>query len=191
MNASKGIVGFFALAFALGSVGIGSARAQSDQNHAAHHPDAAQIQTAPAPAPGMMGGNMQPMMRMMQGMHERMAEGEMGSQMGMMRPDHIEGRIAFLKAELDITDAQQPQWNAFADAMRAQAGKMRTMHEQMMQRGMPETWPDRLAHMERMLSVRLDAVQAMEEPVRALYAVLSPEQQKKANELISHQMGGM
>jgi Spy/CpxP family protein refolding chaperone len=31
----------------------------------------------------------------------------------------------------------------------------------------------------------------MEEPVRALYAVLSPEQQKKANELISHRMGGM
>jgi Spy/CpxP family protein refolding chaperone len=76
--------------------------------------------------------------------------------------------------------------------MRAQAGKMRTMHEQMMQGGgMPEAWPDRLAHMERMLSARLDAVKAMEEPVRALYAVLSPEQQKKANELISHRMGGM
>jgi hypothetical protein len=109
MNASKPITGLFALAFALGSVGIGSARAQSDQDHAAHHSDAAQTQTAPATAPGMpmqqggampgmMGGNMQPMMRMMQEMHGRMAQQEMGTQMGMMRPEHIEGRIAFLKA---------------------------------------------------------------------------------------------
>jgi LTXXQ motif family protein len=200
MNASKPMAGLFALAFALGSVGIGSARAQSDQDHSAHHPDGAQTQTAPAPGmpmqqggamPGMMGGNMQPMMRMMQEMHGRMAQQEMGAQMGMMRPDHIEGRIAFLRAELGITDAQQPQWNAFADALRAQAGKMQPMHAQMMQGGMPQTWPDRLTFMEHMLSARLDAVKAMEEPVRALYAVLSPEQQKKANELVSHRMGGM
>ena len=37
---------------------------------------------------------------------------------------HIEGRIAFLKAELKITDAQQPLWNAVADAMRASAQDM-------------------------------------------------------------------
>jgi uncharacterized small protein (DUF1192 family) len=134
---------------------------------------------------------MQPMMRMMQGMHERMAQGEMGGQMGMMRLDHIEGRIAVLKAELGITEAQQPQWNAFADALRAQAGKMQPMHAQMMQGGMPQTWPDRLTFMEHMLSAGLDAVKAMEEPVRALYAVLSPEQQNKANELVGHRMGGM
>src|SRR5690242_7810319 len=143
MNASKLIIGFLALPFVFGSVGIGSAWAQSDQDHAAHHPDAAQIQTAPPSAPGMstqqggatpgmMGGNMPQMMRMM---HERMVEQQMGGQMDMVRLDHIEGRIAFLKAELGITDAQQPQWNAFADAMRAQASKLRTMHEQMMQGG--------------------------------------------------------
>src|SRR5262245_57582372 len=34
------------------------------------------------------------------------------------RPSHIEGRIAFLKAELHITDAQTAQWNAVADALR-------------------------------------------------------------------------
>ena len=34
---------------------------------------------------------------------------------GMMgMADHVEGRIAFLKVELKITDAQMPQWNAFA-----------------------------------------------------------------------------
>jgi hypothetical protein len=42
--------------------------------------------------------------------------------MGMMgMADHIEGRIAFLKAELKITDTQLTQWNEFADVLRANA----------------------------------------------------------------------
>jgi len=43
----------------------------------------------------------------------------------MMPSEHVEGRIAFLKTELKITDAQLPQWNAFADALRNSAGQMR------------------------------------------------------------------
>jgi hypothetical protein len=31
---------------------------------------------------------------------------------------HVEGRIAFLKAELKVTDAQLPLWNPVAGAMR-------------------------------------------------------------------------
>ena len=46
--------------------------------------------------------------------------------MGSMA-DHVEGRIAFLKTELKITDAQQPLWNAVADAMRASAKDMAAM----------------------------------------------------------------
>ena len=34
---------------------------------------------------------------------------------------HVEGRLAFLKTELKITDAQLPLWNAVADAVRANA----------------------------------------------------------------------
>ena len=48
-----------------------------------------------------------PMMRMMMG------------QNGMpMMASHIDGRLAFLKTELKITDAQLPLWNVFAQAMR-------------------------------------------------------------------------
>ena len=190
-------------ALAAGAAWTGVALAQSGQDQTTHHRNAAPAQTAPAATPspggamqpggmmpgmqGMMGGDMQQMMRMMQGMRGRMAERAMGGMMGL---DHIEGRIAFLKAEIGITDAQQPQWNAFADVLRAQAGKMRAIHAQMMQGGMPDAFPDRLVMMERGLSAHLEALKAMEEPARALYAVLSPEQQKKANELLTHPMGG-
>lgn len=210
MNTSKPIAGLFALTLAFAPVGSGRALAQSDQDHGAHHPAAAQTQTTPAaPASrggrmpgmggrgmpggmsGMMGGTMQQMMRVMQMMREGIACEGMGGPMGMMRFDHIEGRIAFLRAELGITDAQQPQWNAFADALRAQAGSLQKMRDTMMPGGTQDTWPERLAREERFLSTRLDAVKAMTGAARALYAALSPEQQKKADELMGHPMGGM
>ena len=56
---------------------------------------------------------------------------------GMMNPaQHIEGRLAFLKTELKITDAQAPQWNAYADALRANAKRMGDMFGDMMSKGM-------------------------------------------------------
>jgi LTXXQ motif family protein len=215
MNASKPVVGLIALAFALGAVGSLSARAQSDQDHNAHHPTEAPPQTAsamPRPQGGgvsgmdgrgmpmrampggmaaMMGGDMPQMMRMLQMMRAQMAHEDMGGPMGMMGFEHVEGRIAFLRAELGITDAQQPQWNAFAEARRAQATTMRTMHEQMTRGGVPDSWPDRLARQERILSTRLDAVKAIEGPARALYATLSPEQQKRADDLLGRPRGGI
>src|SRR3954451_23349317 len=109
-------------------VGLGVAHAQTAQEHDAHHPDApTPAQAAPAMpqanAGGMdmgkiMDGNMASMMRQMHG-------GNAGGEMRMMPTEHVEGRIAFLKTELKITDAQLPQWNAFADALRNGAGQMR------------------------------------------------------------------
>jgi hypothetical protein len=91
--------------------------AQQPQDHEQHHPPG----TPPAAAgPGMPGGSMagtggMPMMGMM-----RMMMGEDGmSGMPMMATmsGHVEGRLAFLKTELKITDAQLPLWNAVADAI--------------------------------------------------------------------------
>lgn len=43
----------------------------------------------------------------------------------MMNPSqHVEGRLAFLKTELKITYTQAPQWNAYADAVRANGKRM-------------------------------------------------------------------
>jgi hypothetical protein len=46
--------------------------------------------------------------------------------------DDIEGRIAFLRAELKITDAQMSAWNTFADALRANAKKLGEVRAAMM-----------------------------------------------------------
>jgi len=37
--------------------------------------------------------------------------------------EHVDGRLAYLKAELKLTDQQQAAWNTFADAFRASTQK--------------------------------------------------------------------
>ena len=134
----------------------------------------------------MMGGDMGRMMSMMSTM--RMMHG--GDGMGMMPFDHIEGRIAFQKAELGITDAQLPQWNAFADAMRNGAKGMQTAMATAMQAGMPATAPARMDAMVQMMSAHLDAMKATTTASKALYAVLTDAQKKTADELMAeHPMG--
>lgn len=132
--------------------------------------------------PGMMGPGMMSMMRQMM----------MGQQGGMGLPfEHVEGRIAFLKAELKITDAQAPQWNAFADSLRANAKAHRAMHEQMTKGGMPSSWPDRLAFQQKALATRLDSLKALESAAKPLYAVLTDEQKTLADRLLPGPMGMM
>jgi hypothetical protein len=86
------------------------AQAPDPHNHEGTTPGAAQ----PVPQSGIAG--MADMMHIMQSMG-MMSPGMMG--MGMI--ERVEGRIAFLRAELKITDAQTNAWNAFADALRAKA----------------------------------------------------------------------
>jgi hypothetical protein len=136
---------------------------------------------------GMMGGGTgTPMMGMM---------GQRGMMPMMGMGDHIEGRIAFLKTELKITDAQTAQWNTFADMLRANAKRMGEIRNTMMQGGMMGqgstslSAPDRLDRMERMMTAMLDALKATRSALGPLYAALSDEQKKTADQLIHGPMG--
>lgn len=137
---------------------------------------------------GMMGdmGQIMPMMRQMMGPQG----GQPGMAMGMPF-EHVEGRIAFLKAELEIIDAQLPTWNAFADALRSSAKVHRTAHERMTQGGVPSTWTDRLSVHLGILSARVDALKTLEAAAEPLYAALTDEQRKLADRLLSGPMGMM
>jgi hypothetical protein len=168
----------------LGSVALAGAQTAA-QDHDAHHPD---TPATTAPNMGdmgkMMGGDMGRMMSMI-----RTAQG--GDGMGMMPIDHIEGWIAFYKAELDITEAQLPQWNAFADALRNSAKGMQTAMATAMQGGTPTTAPARADALVQMMSARLDAMKATAAASKVLYAVLTDAQKKTADELMAEHMMGM
>jgi hypothetical protein len=156
------------------------------QQHEQHHPDTAPGAGMPQ---GMPGGGM-PMMEMMRTM---MGQGCMDGMGGMaMMAGHVEGRLAFLKTELKITDAQLPLWNAVADAIRANAkGMTEMMSGGMMGAGQPTTLPDKLAAREKMMTARVEALHRFKAAVEPFYAALSDEQKKTADELLIGPMGMM
>jgi len=138
--------------------------------------------------PGSSGG--MPMMGERQ-MGERPMMGMMQMMMGSMA-DHVEGRIAFLKTELKITDAQQPLWNAVGDAMRANAKDMAAMMPMMQSMMQPSgTLPEKLAGREKAMTAHLEALRKLKAAIDPLYAALSDEQKKTADQLMVGPMGIM
>jgi hypothetical protein len=196
--------------------------AQSSADHQGHHPDQKEAPAAKPAAPsddqgtmgrsqGMTGHNMGGqstmngpdktgggMMNMMGG--GRMPMMDMMQSMGMMRQggdgsetiDRVEGRIAFLRAELKITEAQASAWNALADALRTNAKTLGELRSSMMsdQRG-SQSLTDRLATQEKWLAARLDGTRAMKSALTALLDTFSDEQKKSADELLAPHMGMM
>jgi hypothetical protein len=125
------------------------------------------------------------------GMMGMMGGGMMGMGGMMMSPDHVEGRLAFLKTELKITDAQMPTWNAFAEALRANATTMKEARGtmmQMMQQGAGVTAPQMLEEHEKHLTLHLEALKRTKAALDPLYAALSDEQKKTADQILGHGM---
>lgn len=126
---------------------------------------------------GMMGPGMMSMMAMMASMGE------------MMAPEHIEGRIAFLRTELRITEQQQPLWDAFAEALRANArgmtGMMMDAQGAMMPaQGAAVALPQRIEIRERMLGARLEGLRQLGAALQPLYAALDDAQKRTADTLL-------
>ena len=122
-------------------------------------------------------------MSMMQSMDMMQRMGMMGSGMGGMATiDRVEGRIAFLRAELKITDTQADAWNGFADALRANAKKLAEVRASMMPKpgdAQPASaLSARLDQQEQWLAARLDGTKAMKFTFVKLNEVLSDDQKK-------------
>lgn len=139
--------------------------------------------------PGMMGyggsyGGMGPWM---------MGSGGSGQAMCGVMAGHIEGRLGYIKAELKITDAQEPLWNTYAAAARDNANTMVARCTTVMsQRGTSTvSLPDRLDQHEQLMAAQLDAVRAMNKALKPLYAALSDSQKQSADQLFWGPMGMM
>jgi protein CpxP len=112
-----------------------------------------------------------------------------------LRPSRIEGRLAFLKTELKITDAQTAQWNAFADVVRQNDQLRRARFEQTRASrpqaapGQPATRPattaiERLERQQQASEARADELKRYVAAFRPLYATMSDDQKKTADELV-------
>jgi hypothetical protein len=101
---------------------------------------------------------------------------------------HIEGRLAFLRTELKITDAQAPLWDKVAAALRDRAAKMDAAiaaFRQAPSAGTSPDLPDRMETRIRSGEARIESDRAVLAAFRPFYAALSDEQKKTAEELFA------
>jgi hypothetical protein len=174
------------------SATLGFAQAPADDPHhsAAAGTPQATLPTGQAAASGQLGmmGNM-PMMNMM-GVMPTMG----GGPAGMVMIDRVEGRIAFLRTELKIADAQAYSWNAFADALRTNGKKLGEVRASMIShmgaaQQQPPALTERLNLQEQWLIARFEGTRAIQSAFTNLYAVLSEERKETASELLGPHMG--
>ena len=114
--------------------------------------------------------------------------------------ERVEARLAYVKEALKITDAQKAQWNAYADAQRKLAAerekqfgewrqKMAERRQQRAEGKAPEERPrpsaiERLDRAGKMHADAIARVNAQLAAIKPLYASLSAEQKKVADEVL-------
>jgi hypothetical protein len=134
------------------------------------------------PGAGMMGKANCPRMGGMMG-KGMMGKGMMGKAMMHSRP-MMEARLAYTKADLEITDDQMDAWNAYADAVRKSHAAMEGVRADMMKAKPGGTAVDRLDARIKATEARLDSLKALKPATEGLYNVLTDAQKKKADTLL-------
>jgi hypothetical protein len=157
----------------------------------AQQPPAEQSAT---PRPGGPQGPMMGQGKMGHGMMGpgMMGHGIMGGHHGMMMmaPGMLqafaEGKLAFLKSWLAITEAQTGPWNGFAEAVRTQVKNLAEQQQKWMPKpGQPEpTLPQSIDRHLQMMEDHLAAMKKVKPALDTLYQALTPEQRQKADQLL-------
>ena len=105
--------------------------------------------------------------------------------------ERVEARLAYVKTALKITDAQAPQWNAYANVVRKhaqQADQRMQERRARMAQGAERKRPtaiERLERRQQFLTVALARSTERLTVQKPLYAALSPEQQRVADEVFA------
>lgn len=101
--------------------------------------------------------------------------------------EHINGQLAYIKAELKITEAQESQWSVFAGIFREEKEKQARackMAQEQSRSLMSASLPESMKMMAGNLAERLESLRAMEAAVQPLYTILSKAQRKTADEIM-------
>lgn len=109
----------------------------------------------------------------------------MGATAGSKISTFAAGRVAFLKAELGITDAQRSAWDPYAEAIKGNLQSMQGMWQAMQIVVEAKTPADRLDAQIAAMQSRVAALKEVKPALEKLYAALSDEQKKKADEILT------
>ena len=100
-------------------------------------------------------------------------------------PAFAEGRIAFLKAELAITDPQKAVWDTYAAALKKNLQGMPAMRQATMKVMEAKTPVERLDARIAAMDGHLASLKEVKPALAALYSALSAEQKTKADQILT------
>jgi hypothetical protein len=95
--------------------------------------------------------------------------------------EDVEARIKALHGQLHITSAQEPLWNDFAQAMRADAARMTELRKAKAENAKSMSAVDQLNAYAAVVDAHADGVHKLITPFQALYEQMSAEQKKAAD----------
>ncbi len=102
----------------------------------------------------------------------------------------IDGRLAYLKAELKITDAQTPAWSKLAETIRRSAAtRTERMRGKWSGEDAAKTLVERLEAHKQFMAARLEELKQTKVAWTELYQGLSDSQKKEADEIVLPMMG--
>ena len=136
--------------------------------------------------PGMMGWDGEMMGPGMMGWGMRRGFWGRGPE-GML--DRVEGRLAFVKAELRISEAQTPAWNELAAAIRGGAKQHNERMKSVFKDAGDKTLLERLDLQEQFMTARIEEIKQVKGSLKALYAQLSDEQKREADHVVLPMVG--
>ena len=94
---------------------------------------------------------------------------------------HVEQSIKSLHERLKITEAEEPQWAAVAQAMRDSAQKVGSLAAERRQKAQSMNAVDDLRAYQAIAQAHAEGVAKLADAFQALYGAMSPEQQKNAD----------
>jgi protein CpxP len=105
--------------------------------------------------------------------------------------DRVEARITQLHDQLKITSAQQPQWDALAQAMRDNAAQMQTLLQARAKNVKTASAVDDLHSYEALADAHAEGLKKFVPAFETLYASMSDDQKKTADAVFrAHQRHG-
>lgn len=119
--------------------------------------------------------------------------GMMGGYGGQWMLDRVDGRLAYMKTEINVRDDQEAAWTAFSVAVRSTVEAHNTLMQDAAgirdgdQQSMSLT--DRLAWQEARLEARLVQVRALKDATEKFYTVLDEQQKEAADDVVLPMMG--
>jgi hypothetical protein len=96
----------------------------------------------------------------------------------------VEGRLAYAKTLLGITDDQAAAWKAYEDVSRNNVKSLQEAHLAVMSAEQSGSTIDRMHGQTGEMQARLDARKALQPVTESLYNVLTPEQRERADAVL-------